>query len=544
MDFETSKSVNPFLMDDVPDYGSSQNEVASSNPFLTSDFEKESTGVDNPFLSGGYEENYGLPETNPFADFGNDYAAPYASEPMQQPQVTQSHNVFTTQDFGQPQIEERPTTAETLSETRPNELDLISTTNINDAANDFVVSSDEETSKPKRPPPPKPAAPRPSMPKETQDLILSVTGALKATSDHLLDRLPPTRAPSPTAFPDFHSPSPTPDTFTDLLGNEQPNVSQTNIPAFPSNDNLSILTQPQKPMPAAAVPPPRPPPARPAPPKPAPPVLTQPASQPQEDDMFDLFGTSRPPPPKTKDAILNLYSQPKPQPKDLLSDDLLSDEIPIPTANLLGNQEPPLISASVNLISTTPTTIEPETPKAEQIMGESEPEIVEEPAEQKEVISAPEESTVQNTEEDNFLFGTRPAEAAAPEVEKTPDIVAQEDGIQEQEDHYIFGTKPVTQEPVSEEPTIFGTEPVTEPEVPIFGTTKPAEDTIFGLQSNTQGQNSYFGSTQAQPQLDAFDAFAAKFEQADTGHKAGGDLFDPFAGSGNAVSTDGNYKFK
>lgn len=61
----------------------------------------------------------------------------------------------------------------------------------------------------KRPPPP----PRPAIPpsKETKDLILSVTGAMEATSSDLLDRLQATRTPSPTPIRELHSPSPTPD---------------------------------------------------------------------------------------------------------------------------------------------------------------------------------------------------------------------------------------------------------------------------------------------------------------------------------------------
>ncbi|KAL0266637.1 UNVERIFIED_CONTAM: hypothetical protein PYX00_009124 [Menopon gallinae] len=210
----------------------------------------------------------------------------------------------------------------------------------------------------------------------------------------------------------------------------------------------------------------------------------------------------------------------------------------MPTANLLGSQEPTVVATSVNLISTTPAPVEAEKPKPEPILGEPESAIVEEPAKPEEVPAAPEEPPVEETQDDSFLFGTRPAETTAPEVEKTNEIIAQEEPTRVQEDHYIFGTKPGAQEPVSQEPAIFGTEPVIEPEVPIFGTTKPAEDTIFGLQSNTAGQDSYFGSAQPQPQMDAFDAFAAKFEQADTSHKTGNDLFDPFSGSGNAAATD------
>jgi hypothetical protein len=636
MDFEPAKNVNPFLMDDLGDYGATQTDSASSNPFLSSDFTTEATGIENPFLTSSFTDNYDLPGTNPFADFGSDYGATdsYQNGSWQQPQATQEYNVF-AQDVSapqaqiQPQVEQvapKPVFAE--PEIRPNELDLITTSNINDAENDFLVSSDDEASKPRRPPPP-----RPSIAKETQDLISSVTGALKATSDHLLDRLPPTRAPSPTAFPDFHSPSPTPDLYSDLLGSEQPEAPAGSMPGFPSNDNLNILSQPEKPAGPVGGPPPRPapPPTRPAPPKPAPPSIPPhpqmpPQPQPQEDDMFDLFGTSKPPLPKTKDAILNLYSQPKPAPqKDLLSDDF---DMPISAPTLMNNQESAKENSAVDLLASqiepTPAAeppvkapdvvaVAPPVPPAPAVAAappvppapavppvppapavatappvppapavppvpaapavaaappvppppvkppppvlETKPKVKEEvimnevTTAEEEIETTPEapaqeETLESNLQEESYIFGTGPLTEQNIVPEPEPPIPVEPEPIPEpvqEETHYIFGTKP-------QEHSIFGTGPTYDSDMPIFGTTKhtdheipSAEPAIFGTHPQVNegldifGQGGgIFGTTQpaAAPAVDAFDAFAAKFEKADTGHGVGEDPFDPFSGSG------------
>ncbi|XP_006621766.1 protein stoned-B-like [Apis dorsata] len=85
------------------------------------------------------------------------------------------------------------------------------------------------------PPPPRPQPPAP--PKNTKDLILSVTGAMDATSNHLLDRLQATRTPSPTLM---HSPSPTPEhSFADFLDVD------SNVPDLMSDDNSKAVEPPK-----------------------------------------------------------------------------------------------------------------------------------------------------------------------------------------------------------------------------------------------------------------------------------------------------------
>lgn len=94
-------------------------------------------------------------------------------------------------------------TSETETSKSSNVVDLLDDIGIN--FEDNQSSSDQAS---KKAIPPRPAIP-PS--KETKDLILSVTGAMEATSSDLLDRLQMTRTPSPTPIRDLHSPSPTPD---------------------------------------------------------------------------------------------------------------------------------------------------------------------------------------------------------------------------------------------------------------------------------------------------------------------------------------------
>ncbi|KAK6642252.1 hypothetical protein RUM44_013975 [Polyplax serrata] len=501
-------------MDDATEYGAPpQSNGVSSNPFLTSDFSTEpTTGTENLFLAGSYGDTLeSLPETNPFASFATDYTEPnyqgqvdswqQNAEPEyleQYPEETYQSNEVMLSEVQKSRAGE--------SETRPNELGLLTTTRDND--NDFLLSSDEELSKPKRPPPP-----HLTMPKETQDLILSVTGALEATSHHLLDRLPPTRAPSPTAFPDFQSLSPTPDTFIDLLGTPQIEPMPPNLPQFPSSEEIGGVVKEEK-----VLPPPRPPPARPAPPKPAPPAHVPKVQQQQDADMFDLFGTSKPPPPKTKDAILNLYSQPKAPPKDLLTDDLdiLENEIQVTTA---GNLD-------VTQLSKQETESQPKVPSETTIVSEPQstdgkPEPVETRQELCEEQQKPEFNSQSN------IFGVPEPE---PEVlEKDPEITESHVlNAVEEEPHYIFGTKPSKPDIPTEQECV-QIQQDQPPFVPEITSAEPRRPVMETKQS-----------------FDAFDAFAAKFESTGTGSGRGDGFFDAFSGErktetnawGSAQATD------
>lgn len=105
----------------------------------------------------------------------------------------------------------------------------------NEGHNNFEDFNQEMHSQPNGPPRPPPPRPPPS--KETQDLLMSVMGAMDATSSHLLDRIPPTRTPSPVSMRDLHSPSPTPEPQTqDLL-----DVSDSSAAAHPVKVRLIHL---------------------------------------------------------------------------------------------------------------------------------------------------------------------------------------------------------------------------------------------------------------------------------------------------------------
>ncbi|ERL89321.1 hypothetical protein D910_06693 [Dendroctonus ponderosae] len=186
--------------------------------------------------------------------------------------------------------------------------------------------------------PSRPLPPRPPQSKETQDLLMSVMGAMDATSSHLLDKIPPTRTPSPVSMRDLQSPSPTPEpSFGDLLdvgdSQQQGRASSTedllslssghDINQNPHNGPPPRPASPQV-APARPAPPVRPP--RPAPPqKPPPPTVLDGGGA--QNDIIDLFDA----PPQAKVAskadILNLYNAPK---KEVARPDLLCDSVPEP----------------------------------------------------------------------------------------------------------------------------------------------------------------------------------------------------------------------
>ncbi|XP_014616987.1 PREDICTED: uncharacterized protein LOC106794081 [Polistes canadensis] len=200
-----SKGGNPFLMDDYT--SESDNSVAGQqelNPFLESFTGAATTEHgENPFLNITSDQSYQAPvnveSTNPFASFCEE-------------------NIFHLP-------EDTKEEEEKLSEPIPQ-----------------PVQAKNEKPPPSRPPPPRPQPPPPPPPKNTKDLILSVTGAMDATSNHLLDRLQATRTPSPTLI---HSPSPTPEhsfaDFLDVDGNVPDLIPYDNEAAEPPKSSQDIL---------------------------------------------------------------------------------------------------------------------------------------------------------------------------------------------------------------------------------------------------------------------------------------------------------------
>lgn len=325
---------NPFLMEDEMDGIGADPAV---NPFLMQTDGSDAGLIDNPFAGQ---------VSNPFA-FGDDAeeAAPPASD------IDAAMSFFGT--------------------TIEAEDDTLS---IKSTAEEEMIDGETQ----KKGPPPRPVPP------QTQELINTVSNQMDETSSELLGRIPATRSPSPVSMRDLHSPSPTPDSgLADLL-DVSDSGSSANTQGFDvdlmgsgsSNDNPFGIApnaipsiQPATPMPSPAKQqPPRPPPPRPVPPRPAPPgpiaAMQQPPPRPtppvpvqqvvenvnpqtDSDDLFDMFGTTKPPkppPPKSNEDILSLFDKPtqsaaKP---DLLSDDIVLEQsvIEVAVEELTDNDDP------------------------------------------------------------------------------------------------------------------------------------------------------------------------------------------------------------
>ncbi|GJQ77440.1 stnB [Trypoxylus dichotomus] len=313
-------SANPFLFTEE-EYVSPSS--ANSNPFLLGNdnfAEDVSSTNDNPFLSQNATTI--IPNntsTNPFAFDSMDFGPMEA----QSAEVTDDQTTFMSNTFIDASAKHNSTPL--AAPQKPTDLDLkfttSTTTNDNFATlgTDISNQSDTQTAAQQRPPPSK----------ETQDLLMSVMGAMDATSSHLLDRIPPTRTPSPVSMRDLHSPSPTPEPFGDLLDvdDTKPNtaVSHSDTILTHTEDFLMSLDQkndinenppieksckipPQRPGPPARPPRPSLPPPKPSPPtfaqsntkilngappqKPPPPSFTNiPQSANDANEMIDMLGT-------------------------------------------------------------------------------------------------------------------------------------------------------------------------------------------------------------------------------------------------------------
>lgn len=340
-------AANPFLFNEEV-YHSPPS--ATSNPFLLDDDDSHvSEFSDNPFLSSQPFVSTAS-TTNPFAFDSVESVAP------QENQFNAVSSTFVNSN---------------------NEQDFFSTGDVlipsSSPALDVLVSS-EQVAPPQKPVdlklkcvqpstgngPPRPPPPRVPPSKETQDLLMSVMGAMDATSSSLLDKIPPTRTPSPVSMRDLHSPSPTPDTtFGDLLDvsdrtNEtnECNKSEDFLKMDQEmncdiNQNPAVVTAVQQVKPARPTPPVRPP--KPAPPqKPPPPelpgILSNTQVQPpqqlvenkvsdnlDEDDLFDVEATQPQKISVSNADILNLYNTAPPKPEavktDLLFDMIESDVV-------------------------------------------------------------------------------------------------------------------------------------------------------------------------------------------------------------------------
>lgn len=347
-------AANPFLFTE-DEYISPHS--TASNPFLVDEPTFHQDCTDNPFLCESASD-IAQNSTNPFAfdpteletsDSQSQFVH-YSFDPVA---TTQSLAAVNNSDHNFFSVTPEDAFADVSSTNipqKPTELDLKYTNTIADPNDQFTNEANVTGSSRGIPPP------RPPPSKETQDLLMSVMGAMDATSSHLLDRIPPTRTPSPVSVRDAQSPSPTPEpAFGDLL-----DVSDANKPLHQKNNssedllmmslaqddnscdinqNVESVIKPQSEQvkPARPAPPARPPrplpPQKPPPPtnvaapqpppKPAPPAVVQ--SQKVDDTMLDFLGSEGTVPPKPKAStadILNLYQAQKQETQiaDLLFD--------------------------------------------------------------------------------------------------------------------------------------------------------------------------------------------------------------------------------
>ncbi|XP_068630439.1 protein stoned-B-like [Battus philenor] len=261
------------------------------NPFMMTDVESSTFTGDNPFAA-----------SNPFTDFGDNYEPP-AGDTVPVDIFGENPSNLGAKNFEDTSLDifsSQPMDLDKM--VKPTELELVSTVVDSPSPVTGDITDREHSARP--------------LPPETQNLILSVTGQMEFTSTHLLDRIPPTRTPSPVSARDIHSPSPTPD----------PEIHEDTASA----ENVEVnKIKPARPPPArpSRPAPPSVPPSRPQmPPQVAPPPTSQSQTQSQPADDINLFDAPVPVVTKpTKEDILSLYSAPKKEEKpiDFLSDDIL-----------------------------------------------------------------------------------------------------------------------------------------------------------------------------------------------------------------------------
>lgn len=212
---------NPFLFEDTEQLAQPP---LSFNPFLSSNEFSDTTTSDNPFLSSftAAPDTSGTDgsnsATNPFAFGEETTTSDFFSLDQNEPAAVNYENIFSS-------VPQTTTQVPSKVNVNTNDAFLINEENFITPAEPQASSQqredasggdyDNQKDAPRRPPPPRPLPPR-----ETTELIKTVTGAMEATSSHLLDRLQATRTPSPTPMRDLHSPSPT--QFGDLLEVDEP----------------------------------------------------------------------------------------------------------------------------------------------------------------------------------------------------------------------------------------------------------------------------------------------------------------------------------
>ena len=223
-----TRSRNPFLADDHSAIQDTTMFQPASNPFLEAFNESPSTSTsmgENPFLSFSEDLSYNqaMNSTNPFSSFTIS-SAELTSEVENTPTSNILKNDFNssfTNIFG----DETKQMEEIFSSSFANSEKCAKS--LNDGT--FVVSRHTKTAL--SPPP-----------RNTKDLILSVTGAMDATSSQMLNRLQNTKTPSPTLL---HSPSPTPEhSLADLLDieNDVTDISKNGKQIYEDKKSLDVIS--------------------------------------------------------------------------------------------------------------------------------------------------------------------------------------------------------------------------------------------------------------------------------------------------------------
>ncbi len=529
---------NPFLIEDddenIEDFPS-ENPFSASNPFAFSDTNDSGIATDiNTDQSGA---NFFLAEDDDDED-----------EQMQQVDPTMSF-------FG-------------------------TTINENDIDHDEVM----KTIPPNRPAP------------ATQQMISNLADHLDQTSTSLLGKIPVTRSPSPVSMRDLHSPD-----VGDLL-----DVSDSFAAASENYQEINeIVHEEQKPN--------RPPPPRPLPPRPTPPktastptqptaTITQTNAQPHEDDLFDIHGVGhkkpppKPPAPKSKEDILNLYQAPsQPEKKaDLLSDDIdftmqqqpqqqqqsnvavvqpfVNEQIVIPQAIVEPNVHHEIPKPAENHVSPMNQEIPTITEDLAEDRHQSyfmDPPEAEEPMQQKSELSSDHSPT-----ESGITSGGIPASNSGSivnmamqemEVEpmqtnqveftdKTPTPQKEQLTFLTQKHENYQGQRPTTPDPIVAQPELapifnIGGAPEVSPQVkpakppppPVRGGSVLTTVSPQPTSNPSPQQQTYQSSSIPQIQhTDEFDDFAAKFESTGATKSTGNAFLDSLGGNEESADAWGD----
>ncbi|XP_014355439.2 protein stoned-B [Papilio machaon] len=477
------------------------------NPFMMADIESSALTGDNPFVA-----------SNPFSDFGENYEPPVGD--------TVPVDIFggeSPTNLGAKNFENNPMDmfigqqSDSEKFTKPTELDLVST--IVDSPSPTVGETCNRE------------PPTHSLPPETQNLILSVTGQMEFTSSHLLDRIPPTRTPSPVSVRDIHSPSPTPDPDSHEEGATIENVDDSkNKPARPPP------ARPPRPAPPSVVPPrPQAPPCA-VPPRPeAPPSVGEPRQVMPSDDI-NLFDAPVPVVTKpTKEDILSLYSAPKKEEKQI---DFLSGDLEDMHSDSCTEIQPSMKSMITTINSNT-SMFQHNIVSTDNVMDEtaipmdcSEPmdisqtntspfmEDIDEKFQELTELEKNPFDTDDQIDDDLPSFGNGVSDIFSSQPEDA--FMSSSTEAQENQNEAVVQAQPTEQFPEAEH-KIF---------VESHGGTVVNEDIAFNTDSSYGGNNTGVPSTSdlgwdtsetivqesGQPSEDAFDAFSAKFESATPSH--------------------------